>query len=135
MNRDSRKFFDCGASFVGLAPPLICLTIALLLAGCNTNSSTSPKSNSSSQTPRGDQAAGATPTPRIPAFFATEDAAKPLPPVLDPKQFSDPVVVKAYGYAQENPGVFAQQPCYCYCDSGSNHRSLLDCYATDHSAG
>src|SRR5262245_29087118 len=108
MNRDSRKFFDCGASFVRLAPPLIYLTIALLVAGCNTNS-TSPKSNSGSQSPHG-ATAGA--TPRIPAFFATEDEAKPLPPVLDPKQFSDPVVVKAYHYAQENPGIFAQQPCY-----------------------
>jgi hypothetical protein len=135
MNRDFRKFFDCGSSFARWAPPLVCLIIALLLAGCKTNSSTPPKSNSGSQTPRGDQAAGATPTPRIPAFFATEDEAKPLPPVLDPTQFSDPVVAKAYRYAQANPGVFAQQPCYCYCDSGSNHRSLLDCFATDHSAG
>lgn len=77
----------------------------------------------------------ANPTPRIPAFFANPEEARPLPAVLDPKQFSTPVVARAYQYASENPAVFAQQPCYCYCDAGSQHKSLLDCFATDHSAG
>lgn len=77
----------------------------------------------------------ANPTPRIPAFFANPEAAKPLPKVLDPKQFSSPVVARAYQYASENPAVYAQQPCYCYCDAGYQHKSLLDCFASDHSAG
>lgn len=101
----------------------------LLLAGCESTASKAPDAHANHQ------AAAAGPTPRIPAHFASLDAAKPLPAVLDPKQFSDPVISKAYRYAQENPEVFAQQPCYCYCDAGENHRSLLDCYASDHSVG
>jgi len=58
----------------------------------------------------------------------------PLPAVLDPKHFTDPSVVKAYSYAKEIPDVFSQQPCYCHCDNGNGHRSLLDCFATDHGA-
>jgi len=75
------------------------------------------------------------PTPRIPAHFNSPAEAKPLPAVLDPKQFSDPVIVKSYRYAQENPEIFAQQPCYCFCDAGENHRSLLDCFASSHGVG
>jgi len=75
------------------------------------------------------------PTPRVPAFFASADSARPLPKVLDPKLFSTPVVARAYGYAAEAPEIFAQQPCYCACDNSYGHRSLLDCYASDHSAG
>lgn len=101
--------------------------LALVLAGC----AASPKTQDS----HANHQASANPTPRIPAFFANLEEAKPLAAVLDPKQFSDPVIAKAYSYAKENPEVFAQQPCYCYCDSGSGHRSLLDCYATDHSVG
>lgn len=101
----------------------------LSLTGCNSHSS------HSSHTQQTNQSAAAAPTPRIPAYFAQAEQAKPLPAVLDPRQFSDPVIVKAYGFAKDLPEVFAQQPCYCYCDDGFGHRSLLDCYATDHSAG
>jgi hypothetical protein len=101
--------------------------IALALAGC----AASPKVQDS----HANHQAAANPTPRIPAFFANLEDAKPLPAVLDPKQFSDPVIVKAYSYARENPEVFAQQPCYCLCDAGDGHKSLLDCYATTHSVG
>jgi len=113
--------------------PVLLVTI-LLLAGCDGTSSKTQDAHANHQAaPEANAAAG--PTPRIPAHFASLDAAKPLPAVLDPKQFSDPVIAKAYRYAQENPEVFAQQPCYCYCDAGENHRSLLDCYASDHSVG
>ena len=106
---------------------LFLLAIALLLASC----ATSPKVQDS----HANHQASANPTPRIPAHFNNPEEAKPLPEVLDPKQFSDPVIVAAYGYAKENPEVFAQQPCYCYCDSGIGHKSLLDCYTSDHSVG
>lgn len=102
-------------------------SIALVLAGC----AASPKVQDS----HANHQASANPTPRIPAHFNNSEEAKPLPAVLDPKQFSDPVIVAAYGYAKDNPEIFAQQPCYCYCDSGIGHRSLLDCYASDHSVG
>lgn len=110
----------------------IVIITASALAGCNETSTARPPSTSSSHR---DHSVSATPTPRIPAFIANIEEARPLPQVLDPAQFSDPVVVKAYRYAQKNPELFAQQPCYCYCDAGNGHRSLLDCFATDHSAG
>jgi hypothetical protein len=30
--------------------------------------------------------------------------------------------------------VLAQQPCYCNCGDSFGHGSLLDCFASDHSA-
>lgn len=106
----------------------VLLSASIWLAGCGAPATPKTEGSHSHQ-------AAANPTPRIPAFFGNLEQAKPLPEVLNPKQFDDPVVAKAYGFAKENPDIFAQQPCYCYCDSGSGHRSLLDCYATDHSAG
>lgn len=117
-----RSSISCGVS--GL------LLVVLLLTGCN-----SPASHTSHSDHTTPNQAGAKPTPRIPAFFDSLDQARPLPAVLDPKQFSDLVVAKAYSYAQQNPEIFAQQPCYCYCDAGEGHKSLLDCYATTHSVG
>jgi hypothetical protein len=73
-------------------------------------------------------------TPRIPDHFNSAEAAKPLTATLDPKQFSVPYVVKSYQLAKEIPEVLAQQPCYCYCDSGFGHKSLLDCHKDNHSA-
>lgn len=78
--------------------------------------------------------ATADPTPRVPAFINNLAEARPLPVALDPRQFSDPAVVKAYTYAGQNPEIFAQQPCYCYCDTGEGHKGLLDCFATTHGA-
>ena len=73
-------------------------------------------------------------TPRIPDHFSTAEAAKPLTQTLDPKQFSTPYIVKAYQLAKDIPEVLAQQPCYCYCDTGFGHKSLLDCHKDMHSA-
>jgi Protein of unknown function with PCYCGC motif len=111
--------------------------ISLLLIGCGANhgsSSTSSSGAGGGATPQhspGDHTATAQ---RIPAHFSNVADAKPLPAVLDPKQFSNPSVVKAYSYAKEIPEIFSQQPCYCNCDSNNGHRSLLDCFATHHGA-
>lgn len=70
---------------------------------------------------------------RIPQYFSTAAAAKPLPQILDPAGFSNRDVVAAYQVAKEIPAVLAQQPCYCYCDR-RGHRGLLDCFATKHGA-
>jgi Protein of unknown function with PCYCGC motif len=111
-----------------------CLIAAAFWAGCSASPKAgNPDAHGAHSTHA--TAPNANPTPRIPAFFASADAAKPLPAVLDPKQFSSPAVARAYRYAAENPAVYAQQPCYCYCDAGYQHKSLLDCFATDHSAG
>ncbi len=74
------------------------------------------------------------PVAKIPPFFESEDAAKPLPPTLSPASFNNARVARAYRAAREIPEVLAQQPCYCYCDK-FGHRGLLDCYRNDHGAG
>ena len=70
--------------------------------------------------------------PRIPHYFATAEAAKPLPRTLEPTGFSNRDVVAAYSAAKKIPKVLAQQPCYCHCDRSMGHRSLLDCFAGKH---
>lgn len=73
-------------------------------------------------------------TDRVPDYYQTEAAAKPFPVTLDPAQFRDPAVRRAYQAAREIPGVLAQQPCYCYCDR-MGHKGLLACHRDNHSAG
>jgi Protein of unknown function with PCYCGC motif len=104
----------------------------LFLMGCGANRDSSSASSSSTVS-GATQYYNAT-AQSIPAHFSNVADARPLPAVLDPKQFTDPSVVKAYSYAKEIPDVFSQQPCYCHCDNGNGHRSLLDCFATDHGA-
>jgi hypothetical protein len=71
----------------------------------------------------------------VPHYFEDPEKAKPFPKTLDPNQFKDPSIKKAYQTAQRIPDVLAQQPCYCYCDKGFGHGSLLHCHIDDHSAG
>lgn len=70
----------------------------------------------------------------VPPFHTAAEAAKPLPPTLLPSLFKQqPEVERAYQAAQEIPEVLAQMPCYCHCDR-IGHRSLHQCYTTDHAA-
>ena len=73
--------------------------------------------------------------PPVPAHYQSEREAQPLPKTLSAKLFSDPKMARIYEIAQRIPAILAQQPCYCYCDRGHGHRSLLDCQRDDHSAG
>jgi len=110
---------------------------SLFLMGCGANRDSTSASSSSSvsgATPQHSPGDHAATTESVPAHFSNVADARPLPAVLDPKQFSQPSVVKAYRYAKENPEIFSQQPCYCNCDNNNGHRSLLDCFATDHGA-
>jgi hypothetical protein len=72
--------------------------------------------------------------PEVPPFYASAEAARPLPKTLPASAFEIPVVARAYRVAERIPTVLAQQPCYCWCDK-FGHGSLLDCYKTDHGAG
>lgn len=75
------------------------------------------------------------PVEPVPTYFASAAAARPLPYLLPAVDFRGyPSVERAYVVAAEIPGVLAQQPCYCHCDR-VGHRSLLDCYASQHAAG
>ena len=72
---------------------------------------------------------------KVPPYHESAAAARPFPPLLPAAYFrTTPLVAKAYQLASEIPEVLAQEPCYCYCDR-YGHKSLLDCYASDHAAG
>ena len=70
----------------------------------------------------------------VPPFHTATEAAQSLPPTLVPSSFKQqPEVERAYQAAKEIPEVLAQMPCYCHCDR-IGHRSLHQCYTTDHAA-
>ncbi len=115
--------------------PLVVAVGALLAGACAQH--TEPAAGNSAA-PHAEHAASVAPqakaTPRVPDHFLNPAEAKPFPITLDPKTFTTPAVVKAYQLAKDIPEVLAQQPCYCYCDAGSGHKSLLHCHVDDHSA-
>jgi hypothetical protein len=115
---------------------LLAVVVSALLATACTQQTGS--AGNGAATPHANHAAGSAPqakaTPRVPDHFLNPTEAKPFPVTLDPKQFSTPSVVKAYQLAKDIPEVLAQQPCYCYCDAGFGHKSLLHCHIDDHSA-
>lgn len=70
---------------------------------------------------------------QIPAYYPSAEAAQPFPRTLSPALFkTNPTAERAYEIAKDNPGLLAQQPCYCWCSRDEGHRSLLDCYASRH---
>lgn len=75
------------------------------------------------------------PPSAVPPHHESAKAARPHPKLLPASHFREyPVVARAYRFAAEIPDVIAQQPCYCSCDD-VGHRSLLDCFASNHGAG
>jgi cytochrome c biogenesis protein CcmG, thiol:disulfide interchange protein DsbE len=71
---------------------------------------------------------------RVPAHYKNPDEVKEIPKTLSPDKFTDAETKAAYVVAQENPKLLLQLPCYCYCDDGLNHKSLLSCYIDEHAA-
>ena len=69
----------------------------------------------------------------VPVYHDRAGDAMPFPARLEPASFKQTEVREAYQTAKEIPEVLAQQPCYCYCQR-KGHRSLLDCFKTDHAA-
>ena len=69
----------------------------------------------------------------VPVYYSSAKDAMPFPTTLEPADFKHTDVREAYQTAKEMPEVLAQQPCYCYCQR-KGHRSLLDCFKTDHAA-
>lgn len=55
---------------------------------------------------------------------------------LDPAQFEDPKIRKAYQVAQDIPWVLDSIYCFCYCHESPafRHTSLLSCYVDLHAA-
>jgi hypothetical protein len=54
--------------------------------------------------------------------------------VLDPASFSDPRQQQAYTAARAIPAVLNQLYCWCHCRESTifHHRSLLECFESDH---
>jgi len=69
----------------------------------------------------------------VPVYYNRAEDAMPFPATLEPASFKSADVREAYQTAKQIPEVLAQQPCYCYCQR-KGHRSLLDCFKTDHAA-
>ena len=67
----------------------------------------------------------------IPSYHAYA-LKPPIPATMDPKQFPDALNRNVYALAAKIKPVLYQQPCYCYCDRSVGHKSLLDCYASEH---
>jgi hypothetical protein len=53
---------------------------------------------------------------------------------LDPNLFEGKTR-QAYVVAQQHPDLLAQLHCYCGCEQHEGHKSLLDCFRTNHGAG
>lgn len=70
----------------------------------------------------------------IPAYHAQAPKGE-LPEVLNPENFTDPLVKNAYAVAAKIRKTLYQQPCYCHCDRSKGHTSLLDCFASEHGSG
>ena len=69
----------------------------------------------------------------VPAYHASRPAG-PLPETLDPAQFTDVQTQNIYALAGKIKAVLYQQPCYCHCDKGQGHTSLLSCYTDRHAS-
>ncbi|HWP01903.1 MAG TPA: CYCXC family (seleno)protein [Gemmatimonadaceae bacterium] len=64
-------------------------------------------------------------TPRVEA-----DAAGSR--VVDPAQWTDPFVRRAYEAARRYAHVLERLYCYCRCKENIGHRALLECFESDH---
>lgn len=76
----------------------------------------------------------AAPASNVPAYH-DQAPEEELPAVLPSTQFKGDTA-RAYEAAARIKPVLYQLPCYCYCDrdKAKNHRSLLDCFRTEHGA-
>lgn len=117
---------------------VVCLLVALLLNGCSQNtapasapaaSSAAAASHNHNATPAATEVAQ-----NIPHYFEDPEQAKPFPKTLDPNTMKTAATKQAYATARRIPEVLAQQPCYCFCDRGFGHGSLLHCHIDNHSA-
>lgn len=121
---------------------LACLLFTLFLIGCSHSAAHSSEATvASTATASHDSHSGAATSAEsseiaqnIPHYFDDPEKAKPFPKTLDPEKMKIPAAKIAYATARRIPEVLAQQPCYCYCDRGFGHGSLLGCHVDNHSA-
>ena len=114
------------------------LLLALSLTGCNhsdthTVAATPATPSDASHSSHADAPATEI-AQKIPHYFEDPNEAKPFPKTLDPATMKTAATKQAYAAARRIPEVLAQQPCYCFCDKGFGHGSLLHCHIDNHSA-
>lgn len=68
---------------------------------------------------------------RVPAHYTAAPDPNTLPATLSPEIFTGNKRL-AYQAAKEIPLTLAQLPCYCHCDQGFGHKSLLSCFESEH---
>src|SRR5207253_7288982 len=85
------------------------------------------------RSPRGATSPPSTADEPVPAYHAQVPMGA-LPATMTPALFPEPVVQNAYAIAAKIKKTLYQQPCYCHCDRGQGHASLLDCFASKHRA-
>ncbi len=109
--------------------------LGLIATGCSQGTAP-PSAATSVSAAESEQAKTSNDAPKIPAYHATLESARPLPTPRPASRYKDfPIIERAYTVAAEIPEVLALQPCYCYCDMSAGHGSLADCWASDHGAG
>lgn len=59
-----------------------------------------------------------------------QEDGNPLPSYA----YSDALTYKTYLFAKESPEILARIKCYCGCDMHSNHKSLKECFDSDHAS-
>jgi Protein of unknown function with PCYCGC motif len=80
------------------------------------------------------QEANPEPNEAIPAYHAQAPQGE-LPETVNPERFSNLVVQNAYAVAAKIKKTLYQEPCYCHCDRSKGHKSLLDCFSSEHGSG
>jgi hypothetical protein len=86
---------------------------------------------------------GCSRTDGAPAFGESQAAALPAPVaapvdaagpnrVVDPSRWTDTRVRSAYTAARRYASVIDQLYCHCKCKENIGHRSLLECFESDH---
>ncbi len=110
------------------------LLLAVSLTGCNHNNATTVASTPASHSGHAADVPATEIAQKIPHYFEDPNEAKPFPKTLDPATMKTAATKQAYAAARRIPEVLAQQPCYCFCDKGFGHGSLLHCHIDNHSA-
>lgn len=130
--RDVAKQIKAIGSLIGL------VLIALIMNGCSQGAAnvSAPATTAVASSSHDSHATPATTevAQNIPHYFEDPEKAKPFPKTLDPEKMKTPAAKQAYAIARRIPEVLAQQPCYCFCDKGFGHGSLLHCHIDNHSA-
>lgn len=122
-----KKIIIASVLFLGLAT----IMIWSLWQGTASPKPVKPTPNTSVEMPKPTAAHNHATMGRVPAYYKAAPSLSALRPTLSPDLFTGNERL-AYQAAKEIPQTLAQLPCYCHCDKGFGHKSLLSCFETEH---